>query len=37
MNTIEVIDEQIKTIEDYFNFLAIESPYIKYEEEMLVA
>jgi len=37
MNTIEAIDEQIKTIEDYFNFLSIESPYIKYEEEMLVA
>jgi tRNA-dihydrouridine synthase B len=37
MNTIETIDEQIKTIEDYFNFLSIESPYIKYEEEMLVA
>ena len=35
--TIEAIDEQIKTIEDYFNFLSIESPYIKYEEEMLVA
>ena len=37
MNTIETIDAQIKTIEDYFNFLSIESPYIKYEEEMLVA
>ena len=37
MNTIETIDEQIKTIEDYFNFLSNESPYIKYEEEMLVA
>jgi tRNA-dihydrouridine synthase B len=37
MNTIESVDEQIKTIEDYFNFLSIESPYIKYEEEMLVA
>ena len=37
MNTIEAIDEQIKTIEDYFNFLSIESPYIKYEKEMLVA
>lgn len=36
MNTIETIDAQIKTIEDYFNFLSIESPYIKYEEEMLV-
>ena len=31
MNTIETIDAQIKTIEDYFNFLSIESPYIKYE------
>ena len=37
MNTIESVDEQIKTIEDYFNFLSIESPYIKYEEEMLAA
>ena len=37
MNTIETVDEQIKIIEDYFNFLSIESPYIKYEEEMLVA
>lgn len=37
MNTIETVDAQIKTIEDYFNFLLIESPYIKYEEEMLVA
>jgi tRNA-dihydrouridine synthase B len=37
MNTIESVDEQIKTIEDYFNFLSIESPYIKYEEEMRVA
>jgi tRNA-dihydrouridine synthase B len=37
MNTIETVDEQIKTIEDYFNFLSVESPYIKYEEEMLVA
>ena len=37
MNTIETVDEQIKTIKDYFNFLLIESPYIKYEEEMLVA
>ena len=37
MNTIESVDEQIKTIEDYFNFLSIESPYIKYEEEMWVA
>ena len=37
MNTIETVDEQIKTIEDYFNFLSIECPYIKYEEEMLVA
>jgi len=37
MNTIETVDEQIKTIEDYFNFLSVESSYIKYEEEMLVA
>ena len=37
MNTIETVDEQIKIIEDYFNFLSIECPYIKYEEEMLVA
>ena len=37
INTIETVDAQIKTIEDYFNFLSIESPYIKYEEEMLVA
>ena len=37
MNTIESVDEQIKTIEDYFNFLSVESSYIKYEEEMLVA
>ena len=28
MNTIETVDAQIKTIEDYFNFLSIESPYI---------
>ena len=37
MNTIETVDKQIKIIEDYFNFLSIECPYIKYEEEMLVA
>ncbi len=37
MNTIETVNEQIKIIEDYFNFLSIECPYIKYEEEMLVA